>query len=135
MFIRATGSAINKAVTVAEIVKRRVANVHQITEIDSVPMPVDPKGLDGGSRIMSSVTIHLSTEPLETGKLGYQAPLPLSDVQDGPVSQPKRTTSLLQKSSTKTEQAEQHRAGPAGRGRGNRGRGQGAKSTQHASKN
>jgi ribonuclease P/MRP protein subunit RPP25 len=124
VFIRATGSAINKAVTVAEIVKRRVANIHQITEIDSVPMPVDLKGgLDGGgTRIMSSVSIHLSTACLDTAKLGYQPPLPLAVVQDCPVSQHKRTVSLAQKSSKAVTGAEQ--TGARGRGRG-RGRSQG----------
>jgi DNA-binding protein Alba len=35
IFLKAMGRAINKAVTIAEIVKRRVPNLHQITEISS----------------------------------------------------------------------------------------------------
>jgi DNA-binding protein Alba len=33
--LKAMGRAINKTVTIAEIIKRRIPNLHQITEIDS----------------------------------------------------------------------------------------------------
>jgi hypothetical protein len=35
VILKAMGRAINKTVTIAEIIKRRIPNLHQITEISS----------------------------------------------------------------------------------------------------
>lgn len=56
--LKAMGRAINKTVTIAEIIKRRIPNLHQITEI-------------------SSTDITDVYEPLEEGLDRYGLPYPL----------------------------------------------------------
>lgn len=70
----------------AEIIKRRLVGLHQITEISSTNI-VDvwePKeeGLDRleTTRRVSVITIVLSRDPLDTNNLGYQEPLPEDQV-------------------------------------------------------
>jgi len=79
--LKAMGRAINKAVTVAEILKQNIPGLHQITNIDSTEIidifePLE-EGLDRveTTRHLSSISIHLSTVPLDTKALGYQPPL------------------------------------------------------------
>lgn len=71
----------------AEIIKRRVADIHQVTEISSLTI-VDvwePKeeGLDvvEQQRRVSVIQITLSKEPLDTSHIGYQPPLPADQVR------------------------------------------------------
>jgi hypothetical protein len=80
------GRAISKTVTVAEIIKRRVPGLHQITELSSVEIvdvyrPLE-EGLDvvHNARSVSCIKITLSKEPLDTRHPGYQAPLPEDEV-------------------------------------------------------
>ena len=76
------GRAINKTVTVVEILKRRVRGLHQITEISSVDIIDCWEPLEEGlhrletKRSVSMVTITLSKTPLDTSSPGYQEPLP-----------------------------------------------------------
>lgn len=72
--------------TPAEILKRRVPGIHQITETSSITI-VDvwePKedGLDTleTQRRVSVINITLSKEPLDTHHIGYQPPLPEDQV-------------------------------------------------------
>eukprot|EP00200_Dunaliella_tertiolecta_P005134 CAMPEP_0202339972 /NCGR_PEP_ID=MMETSP1126-20121109/1605_1 /ASSEMBLY_ACC=CAM_ASM_000457 /TAXON_ID=3047 /ORGANISM="Dunaliella tertiolecta, Strain CCMP1320" /LENGTH=324 /DNA_ID=CAMNT_0048930599 /DNA_START=843 /DNA_END=1819 /DNA_ORIENTATION=+ len=83
----AMGRAINMAVLCAEILKRRVHGLHQITELASLAL-VDvwePKeeGLETirVTRNASAIRIKLSMAPLDTTHPGYQAPLPADQVQ------------------------------------------------------
>ena len=62
--LRAVGAAINKAVTVAEIVKRRLNGIHQVTTAELLAD-------DASSPALS---ILLSTAPPPTSSPGYQPP-------------------------------------------------------------
>jgi ribonuclease P/MRP protein subunit RPP25 len=84
------GRAINKAVTIAEILKRKMP-LHQWNALSSVEMidvyePVE-EGLDvvESRRYVSCMTITLSvtllTDPnMDTNHSGYQPPLPSSEM-------------------------------------------------------
>ena len=78
--ISATGPTIATAVTVAEIVKRRVRGVHQITRIEPRQVLVDKRQQQQRKDVVASISITLSTMPLDTTDPGYQAPLPDSEV-------------------------------------------------------
>jgi len=85
--LKAMGRAINKTVTIAEIIKRRIPGLHQITQIDSTDItdvwePLE-EGLDRleTTRHVSSIQITLSTSPLDPNNLGYQPPLPNDQVK------------------------------------------------------
>lgn len=84
--LKGMGKAINKTVVVAEILKRRMVGLHQLTSIASTNI-VDvwePKeeGLDRleTTRRVSVITIILSREPLDSSDVGYQPPLPEDQV-------------------------------------------------------
>jgi DNA-binding protein Alba len=78
--LRAMGKTISKAVSIAEILKRRYP-LHQITEIGSQEIEEVYKptveGLDEikHTKRVSSIQITLSTAQLDTNALGYQAPI------------------------------------------------------------
>ena len=65
----------------AEIVKRRILGLHQDTKIGSVDITDTWEPLEEGlnrletTRHVSVITITLSTEPLDSTSIGYQAPL------------------------------------------------------------
>ncbi|XP_038568273.1 ribonuclease P protein subunit p25-like protein [Micropterus salmoides] len=78
----ATGKGVSKAITCAEIVKRRVKGLHQLTKVMfstvvEVWEPLEPAaGLDSltVNRNVPAIWILLSTEPLDCSQPGYQAP-------------------------------------------------------------
>ncbi|XP_037532612.1 ribonuclease P protein subunit p25-like protein [Nematolebias whitei] len=78
----ATGKGVSKAITCAEVVKRRVKGLHQVTKltygtVQEVWEPLEPAGgLDSltVSRNLPSIWILLSREPLDGDQPGYQAP-------------------------------------------------------------
>jgi len=87
IILKAMGLAINKTVTIAEIIKRRIKGLHQNTQINSTEIvevwePLE-EGLDRveTSRQVSSIQITLSTEQLDANDPGYQPPLPVDQVQ------------------------------------------------------
>lgn len=80
--LKAMGQAINKTVTIAEIIKRRILGLHQNNQIASIAIqdtwePIE-EGLDSISvtRHVSVISITLSTLPLNERSPGYQPPLP-----------------------------------------------------------
>jgi len=86
------GRAINKAVTIAEILKRKMP-LHQWNALTSIEMidvyePIE-EGLDAvtSRRYVSCMTITLSStlvttaSHLDTNHSGYQPPLPETDIQ------------------------------------------------------
>jgi len=84
------GRAINKSVTIAEILKRKMP-LHQITalsssEIIDVFEPLE-EGLDTveSKRYVSCMTITLSKdgEGMDKNDIGYQSPLPPEEIQPG----------------------------------------------------
>ncbi|KAM6910597.1 ribonuclease P protein subunit p25-like protein [Xenentodon cancila] len=82
MVFTASGKGVSKAITCAEIVKRRVKGLHQLTRLLYSPVvevwePLEPTaGLDSltVSRNLPTIWILLSREPLDCNQLGYQAP-------------------------------------------------------------
>lgn len=88
--LKAMGRAINKAVTIAEILKRKMP-LHQITSLSSCEMidvfePLE-EGLDTvtSRRYVSCMKIVLSRDGsgIDPSNIGYQPPLPLTEIQPG----------------------------------------------------
>jgi len=86
--IAATGNALTKAVTSAEVIKRRFKGLHQITKLGSQEIvdeyePIE-EGLDNvtETRNLPYIEIRLSKEGLDSGDKGYQAPIPESEVKE-----------------------------------------------------
>lgn len=86
--ITATGNALSKAVTLAEVVKRRFKGLHQITKVGSQEIvdEYEPKeeGLEKvfETRNMATIEITLSKDALDTADVGYQAPIDESLVKE-----------------------------------------------------
>ncbi|XP_068426919.1 ribonuclease P protein subunit p25-like protein [Clinocottus analis] len=82
MVLTASGGGVSKAITCAEVVKRRVPGLHQITRlqfctVDEVWDPLEPgAGLDSltVSRNLPSIWILLSRDTLDRSQPGYQDP-------------------------------------------------------------
>ncbi|KAE8793414.1 hypothetical protein D1007_31998 [Hordeum vulgare] len=87
IIIKAMGRAINKTVMVAELIKRRVAGLHQNTSIESVGITDTWEPLEEGlvpletTRHVSMISLTLSKEPLDTSSPGYQPPIPAEEVK------------------------------------------------------
>ncbi|XP_047325842.1 ribonuclease P protein subunit p25-like protein [Impatiens glandulifera] len=86
---KAMGRAINKTVTIVELIKRRIVGLHQVTSICSTDItdnwePIE-EGLDPveTTRHVSMITIILSKTELDMSSIGYQAPLPANEVKTG----------------------------------------------------
>ncbi|XP_057503041.1 glycine-rich cell wall structural protein 2-like [Actinidia eriantha] len=110
---KAMGRAINKTVTIVELIKRRIAGIHQVTSIQSTDITDTWEPLEEGllpletTRHVSMITITLSKEELDTSSVGYQPPLPADQVK------------------ASTEFDYEGEGSPTGRGRGRGGRGRG----------
>ncbi|XP_027092288.1 uncharacterized protein LOC113748941 [Coffea eugenioides] len=110
---KAMGRAINKTVTIVELIKRRIVGLHQITSITSTDINDTWEPLEEGllplqtTRHVSMITITLSKKELDTSSLGYQPPIPADQV----------------KVSTDIEYDGEGSPNGRGRGRGGRGRG------------
>merc|ERR1719235_2687632 len=109
--IKATGNALSKAVTTAEVIKRRFKDLHQTTELGSTDIVTEYEPIEEGldkvtdTRSVTVIEITLSKEALDTAHKGYQAPIDEALV---------------------TEYDAEEMAKPRGRGRG-RGRGASSK--------
>ncbi|GLJ27840.1 hypothetical protein SUGI_0546360 [Cryptomeria japonica] len=85
--LKAMGNAISKAVKVAEVIKRRIPNLHQNTTIGSAAVSYTREPVKEGllpletMRHVSIITITLSTTQLDTSSTGYQPPLPVDQVK------------------------------------------------------
>lgn len=110
---KAMGRAINKTVTIVELIKRRVVGLHQITSIGSIDITDTWEPLEEGllpletTRHVSMITITLSLKELNTSTLGYQPPLPADQVK------------------AVADFDYEGEGSPTGRGRGRGGRGRG----------
>ncbi|KAJ8772688.1 hypothetical protein K2173_027865 [Erythroxylum novogranatense] len=108
---KAMGRAINKTVTIVELIKRRIVGLHQITSIGSMDITDTWEPLEEGllpletTRHVSMITIILSNMEMNTSAVGYQPPLPADQV----------------KASTMFDYEAEGL--PSGRGRGQSGRG------------
>jgi len=85
--LKAMGKAINKTVAIAEIIKRRIPNLHQYTEINTAEIKEthvpNEEGLEVVeiTRHVSSILISLSTRTLDIDAIGYQPPIPDTEVR------------------------------------------------------
>lgn len=84
---KAMGRAINKAVTIVELIKRRIVGLHQITSITSADVIDTYEPLEEGllplenTRHVSMITVTLSKKELDTENVGYQMPIPKEHVK------------------------------------------------------
>ncbi|OEL33465.1 hypothetical protein BAE44_0005516 [Dichanthelium oligosanthes] len=113
--IKAMGRAINKTVVIVELLKRRIAGLHQNTSIESIDITDTWEPLEEGlvtletTRHVSLITIKLSKKELDTSSPGYQPPIPADQVR--PAAEFDQDTEAIPSG--------------RGRGRGRRGRGRG----------
>ncbi|XP_077241385.1 uncharacterized protein LOC143881930 [Tasmannia lanceolata] len=111
--LKAMGRAINKTVMIAELIKRRIAGLHQNTSIGSTDITDTWEPLEEGllpletTRHVSMITITLSKKELDVSTTGYQSPIPVDQVKPW----------------TELEYEGEGSSGVRGRGRGGRGRG------------
>lgn len=109
--LKGMGQTINKTVSLAEVIKRRVAGLHQINEIQSASIvdEFEPKteGLERISqpRVVSVMNITLSKKPLDTQHVGYQAPIPADQVQPIQENAPKQKRSSAQRKATQNRKS------------------------------
>ncbi len=90
MVLKAMGRAINKAVTIAEILKRKMP-LHQITSLSSVEMIDVFEPLEEGLDIVTSkryvscmkITLSRTTDNMNVNDIGYQPPLPYEEIHPG----------------------------------------------------
>merc|ERR1712217_384250 len=86
--ITATGNALTKAVTSAEVIKRRFKGLHQITKLGSQEIVDEYEPLEEGldkvseTRKLPFVEIKLSKDALDTSDKGYQPPIDESLVKE-----------------------------------------------------
>jgi len=79
--ITATGNALTKAVTAAEVIKRRFKGLHQITKLGSQDIVDEYEPLEEGldkvtdTRSVPVMEIKLSKDPLDKHDSGYQEPI------------------------------------------------------------
>ncbi|KAJ6306286.1 hypothetical protein OIU78_021576 [Salix suchowensis] len=108
---KAMGRAINKTVTIVELIKRRIVGLHQITSIGSTDITDTWEPLEEGllpletTRHVSMITITLSMKELNASSIGYQPPL------------------LPEQVKAFTDFEYEGDGSPSGRGRGHGGRG------------
>ncbi|PON93950.1 DNA/RNA-binding protein Alba-like [Trema orientale] len=109
---KAMGRAINKTVTIVELIKRRIVGLHQNTSIGSTDITDTWEPLEEGllpletTRHVSMILITLSKNELNKSLPGYQPPLPADQV----------------KASTEFDYEGEGSPSGRGRGRNNRGR-------------
>ncbi|CAD5191595.1 unnamed protein product [Musa acuminata subsp. malaccensis] len=78
--IKAMGQAISKAVTIAEIIKKRIPGLYQDSAISSVSITDVWEPIEEGlvplemTRLVSMISISLSTKELNENSPGYQVP-------------------------------------------------------------
>jgi len=91
--LKATGLAINKAVITAEVVKRRVGGLHQVTELKTLEIEDTWEPVEEGlhvvktTRRVASIMIKLSCDANEIDHMskepGYQAPIANESIKPG----------------------------------------------------
>lgn len=125
--LKAMGRAIHKTVLIAEIIKRRFPNLHQVTQIDStlIPETYYPKeeGLEPvkTTRNVSSILITLYTKGPDPNTIGYQAPLSETQIPSAGSGAP----SAAPQNRSNNNNPRPNRGPRNRRGRGGRNRGPG----------
>ncbi|KAL8146840.1 uncharacterized protein LOC141706002 [Apium graveolens] len=94
--LKAMGQAINKTVSITEIIKRRMPQLHQDTVISSVSIVDVWEPIEEGllpvetSRNVSMISITLSTKELNKNSPGYQSPANAEQARQQPQSRPQQ---------------------------------------------
>jgi hypothetical protein len=84
------GRAINKAVTIAEILKRKMP-LHQLNSLSSVEMIDVFEPLEEGLDVVTSrryvscmkITLSRTAQGMDNNDIGYQPPLPVEEMHPG----------------------------------------------------
>ncbi|RNE97270.1 uncharacterized protein Tco025E_09499, partial [Trypanosoma conorhini] len=128
--ISAMGAAIHNAVNIAEIVKRRVVGLHQTTDISSEVIHDEYEAVDGKKenmeveRKVSTILVTLSLKPLDKNHVGYQPPLPESEVKEQEEAEAGEAAGGNHNRGERGERSDRGgRGGDRGNGGGGRGRG------------
>ncbi|KAG2437455.1 hypothetical protein HXX76_006105 [Chlamydomonas incerta] len=135
--IKAMGKAINKTVAIAEVVKRRVGGLHQLTSTGSMVLTDEYEPNEEGagqglspiqvSRNVSVLTITFSLDGLDSANPGYQPPLPADQVKPrGAAPAEAGEGEELVLDEVELQLLEERGAGRSGRGGGGGSRGAGA---------
>uniref|UniRef100_A0A1J3EVW7 Ribonuclease P protein subunit p25-like protein n=1 Tax=Noccaea caerulescens TaxID=107243 RepID=A0A1J3EVW7_NOCCA len=125
---KAMGRAINKSVTIVELIKRRIPALHQTTSIGSTDITDTWEPKEEGllpietTRLVSMITITLSKVELNTSSVGYQCPIPIEMVK--PLAE-------IDYEGRDGSPRGRGRRGRGGRGRGRGGRGNGYVNVEH----
>ena len=86
--IKGVSNAMESAVKLAELIKHRVKRLYQVTKIANITIVDEYEPLEEGldqlkfERIVTMLTIELSKSPLDRSEIGYQDPIPESEVQE-----------------------------------------------------
>lgn len=115
------GKAITKVITVAEILKRRVAGLHQRTSLHTLEMDETFEPKDEGlnvvrrKRRVGAVTVTLCGDisRIDAGAVGYQAPVPEDEVTPKVTARtkPKKKTDEQRGAKTDEDEAKTGREG------------------------
>ena len=87
VIIKGVSNAIESAVKLAELIKHRIAGLHQVNKISHITILDEYEPLEEGldhlkfTRIVTMLEIKLSKQPLDTKDIGYQPPISESEVQ------------------------------------------------------
>ncbi|XP_035273211.1 ribonuclease P protein subunit p25b [Anguilla anguilla] len=85
-----SGRAVTKTITCAEIMKRKVGGLHQLTKLRYRSVREVWESREGGAsemtihRTVPSISILLSKDPLDPGEPGYQPPEALGSLWEPP---------------------------------------------------
>lgn len=86
--IKGVSNAMESAVKLAELIKHRVKKIYQVNSIANIVIVDEYAPLEEGldhlkfERNATMLTITLSKSPLDTKDIGYQDPIPDSEVQE-----------------------------------------------------
>ena len=111
------GKAITKVITVAEILKRRVAGLHQRTSLHTLEMDETFEPKDEGlnvvrrKRRVGAVTVTLcgDVSRIDTGAVGYQAPVPEDEVTPKVTARTKPKNKTNEQRGAKTDDEDEAR--------------------------
>ena len=84
--IKGVSNAVESAVKLAELIKHRIAGLHQINKISHITILDEYEPLEEGldhlkfTRIVTMLEIKLSKQPLDDKDIGYQPPINESEV-------------------------------------------------------
>ena len=86
--IKGASNAMEQAVKLAELVKHRVKGLYQVSKIQNLEIVDEYEPLEEGldhlkfERQITMIVITLSKSPLDPKDIGYQEPIPESEVQE-----------------------------------------------------